>query len=80
MNKKNKQAGFLTTIIIIIIAIIALKFIFQIDFKELLRSKIITDILDTLKKLLLLVWQVILNIVDFFTMLVDKIRIFFSKK
>ncbi len=74
MNRKNKQGGFLTTIIIIIVALVALKYFFNIDVRDLLKSQIVLEIWNLIKQLFGLIWQVIVNILDFISLVTDKIK------
>lgn len=57
---QNKQTGFIKTILLIIIALVILKYAFGINLSDIINNQITQDIWGIIKQILLLLWQAIL--------------------
>lgn len=78
MNQANKQKGFIRTIILVVVALFALKFFFNISVKDILDSNIFKSIWSIIKSLLSLLWQAIIFTIDFLKIAIVKIKEFFQ--
>jgi hypothetical protein len=74
MRYKSRKRGFVGVITIIVIALIALKYYFNLDLKTLAQNKIIQDLWSLIKQIGLLLWQVIVIILDFIRIIFDKLK------
>ena len=76
MNKKiiNKKGGFITTIVLIIIALVALKYFFNMNINDLMKTQIAQDAWQIIKQLFDLLWQAILSTIDFIKIAIVKIK------
>lgn len=61
----NSQRGFIKAIILIVIALIVLKYVFHIDFKDIVESKVVASIWSIIKTILGLLWSALLIVLDF---------------
>ena len=57
---KNKQKGFLRAIILIIIALVILKYAFGINLSDIINNQVVQDMWNIFKQIFLLFWQAIL--------------------
>lgn len=55
-----RNRGFIRTIIVVIVALAILKFVFHVDLKDILDSKIVSTIVSIIKTLLKMLWNAIL--------------------
>ncbi len=55
--KQNKQSGFIMKIVILIIALILLKFVFKFDVIEFLKSPWVKEAYDYIKEIVLIIWN-----------------------
>lgn len=77
-NLKNKQGGFITTIILIIAALVVLKYFFNMNLSDILQTQIAQDTLSIIKQLWSLLWQAILATIDFLKVAIVQIKDFIS--
>ena len=61
--RRNK--GFIKTIILVIIALVLLKYFFNISLNDILQNQITQDIWSIIKSLFQTLWGVVLTIIDF---------------
>lgn len=78
MNQNNKQKGFIKTIILVVVALFALKFFFNISLKDILDSSLFKSIWSIVKSILSLLWQAILFTLDFIKVAIEKIKDFLT--
>jgi len=57
--------GFIKAIILILVALLVLKFVFHIEIKDILNSKIVLSIWSIIKTVFNMLWAVILIALDF---------------
>ncbi len=72
----KSQQGFVKTIILIVIALIVLKFVFGISLSDIINSRIIKDIIEILRMLLKLLWEALTTTLDFIKLVLMKGREF----
>ena len=70
MIKNRNNKGFIQAIILIIVALVLLKYFFNISFNDILHSQIAQDLWTILKSLFVTLWQLILIVLDFLKQLV----------
>lgn len=61
--RRNK--GFIKTIVLIVIALVLLKYFFDISLNDIISSKIAQDIWSIIKSLFQTLWGLILVVIDF---------------
>ena len=61
--RRNK--GFIKTIILVIVALVLLKYFFNISLNDILQNQITQDIWSIIKSLFQTLWGVVLTIIDF---------------
>lgn len=76
--KRSQKRGFIKLIVLIIIALIVLKYVFHIDVKDILDSKIVQDIWVILKKIFDLLWDAIMLTLKFIVLILEKTKDFLS--
>ena len=64
MLRNSRRRGFIKMIVIIVVALILLKYFFNISLNDILHSQIITDIWSLIKQVFSLFWQIILMVLD----------------
>lgn len=74
--KNNQQKGFISTIILIIVAIVILKYVFGISPKDIIQSKLATDLWNVIKELFRLLWEAVLITLDFLKLAIEKMKDF----
>ena len=77
LNRK-RQKGFIKMIVLIIIALLVLKYVFHINLKDIIDSKIVKDLWIILKKIFDLLWEAITLTIKFFVLAFGKIKEFLS--
>lgn len=77
-NLKNDQRGFITTIILIILALVALKYFFNMNLSDLMKTQIAQDTWSIIKQLFILLWQAILITLDFAKVAIIQIKDFIA--
>ena len=77
-NLKNKQRGFITTIILIILALVALKYFFNMNLSDIIKTQIVQDAWSIIKQLFSLLWQAILITIDFAKVAIVQIKDFIA--
>lgn len=61
----NTNRGFIKTIILIVVALLILKYAFNIDLKDIINSKVVTSIWSIIKTIFGLLWTALLLLLDF---------------
>lgn len=61
----NSQKGFIKTIVLIVIALIVLKYAFDVDFKDIIESKVVQSLWSIIKTIVGLLWTALLILLDF---------------
>lgn len=64
-RRRQKNKGFIKTIILIIVALAILKYVFDIDVKDMIESATFQSILEIGKNLLSLMWDAALASIEF---------------
>ncbi len=78
MNQTN-QKGFVKTIILIVIALIILKYTFGINLKDIIDSDIVQGIIAVITALLKLLWKAVLFSVDFLKVAITYVKDFIQE-
>ena len=72
MNHHTKQSGFVSTIIVIVAAILILQFVFHVDVVGFIKSARVSEWVGYIKTVILALWEHVLKpIVDFIKQLAD---------
>jgi len=79
MKIKKRQKGFVGIIVIIVVALVALKYYFKVDLDTILNNPIVGEIWSIIKQVFSLIWKLITIILDFLQFIVSKIKGLFSK-
>lgn len=66
--RRNK--GFIRTILLVVVALVLLKYFFNISLSDILNSTIMRDIWSIIKSLFQTLWNLLLTIIDFLKALV----------
>jgi hypothetical protein len=61
----NRRRGFIKAIILIIIALVVLKVVFHIDFKDIVNSGIVQSVWSIIKTIFNMLWTAVLLVLDF---------------
>ena len=69
-NKINRSRGFIKSVILIIIALVLLKYFFDISFKDILNTQVVRDIWAIIKSLFQTLWKLALMLFDFLKALI----------
>lgn len=77
-SMQNKQKGFIQAIILIIIALVVLKYAFGMDLKDIFNTQIAKDIFGIIKQILLLLWQAISIALDYIKSIIPQIQQFLN--
>ncbi len=64
-RNNSRKRGFIKAIVLIIIALILLKYFFNITFYDIIHNKVISDIWSIIKTLFGILWDFVLVILDF---------------
>lgn len=70
--RRNK--GFIRTIILVVVALVLLKYFFDISLSDILNSTIIRDIWSIIKSLFQTLWSLVLTIIDFLKTIVSEAK------
>jgi len=70
MLRRVRSRGFIKTIILIIVALVLLKYFFNVSAYDIIHSPIISDIWYIIKSLFLILWDLVLALLDFLKQLV----------
>ena len=57
---KNKQTGFIRAIIVIVVALVILKYAFGVNLSDIINNQVVQDAWNIFKQLLELLWQAII--------------------
>ncbi len=78
MNQNN-QKGFVKTIILIVVALIILKYTFGINLKDIIDSDIVQGIIAVITALIKLLWKAVLFSVDFLKVAITYVKDFIQE-
>lgn len=70
----RRNRGFIKTILLIIVALVLLKYFFNITLGDIMNSQIVKDIWEIVKSLFLALWNVVLMIVDLLKSILTSIK------
>ncbi len=70
MFRNTSRRGFIKTIVLIIVALILLKYFFGITFYDIIHNQVVSDIWSIIKSLFQTLWQLLLVLLDFLKQLV----------
>lgn len=68
---KNNSRGFIKTILLIIVALVLLKYFFNISFSDIIHNQVVQDLWTIIKTLFQTLWQLLLVLLDFLKQLVS---------
>lgn len=74
----NRDRGFLRIIILVIVALALLKYFFGISVKDLWNSQVTQDIVQIIKSLFSVIWDILLLLLNFLKELISTARAFIS--
>ncbi len=70
MYNRSRKRGFIKAIVLIIVALVLLKYFFGITFYDILHNQVISDIWSIIKSLFGILWNIVVVILDFLKQLV----------
>lgn len=71
-NSLKTRGGFIRIIVVIVLALIILKFVFNVDVKDILESRFIADLISVIKAIFKLVWDAVLIALELLKMIISK--------
>lgn len=71
MLNRSRQRGFIRAIVLVIVALVLLKYFFNITFYDIVHSQVVTEVWSLIKQVLALCWQLVLIFLDFLRQLVS---------
>ncbi|MES2059583.1 MAG: hypothetical protein V4438_00975 [Patescibacteria group bacterium] len=66
----NRSRGFIKTILLVIIALVLLKYFFNLSLNDIIKSQVVQDIWSIIKSLFQTLWGLLLMILDFLKALI----------
>lgn len=72
----NRNRGFIKAILLVVIALVVLKFVFHIEPKDLLENKLVSSILAVIKTFFNLLWSALLLLLDFIKAVLNSAKVF----
>jgi hypothetical protein len=69
-RRNSRRRGFIRAIILIIIALVLLKYFFNLTFFDILKSEVVTDIWAIVKSLFTVFWDLLIVLLDFIKQMV----------
>lgn len=75
-NSLKTGGGFIRMIVIIVVALVILKFIFNVDLKDIIESRFIGDLISVTKAIFKLVWDAVLIAFELLKMILAKAKEF----
>lgn len=71
---QNKQKGFIRAIIVIVVALVILKYAFGVNLSDIINNQVVQDAWNILKQILLLLWQAILLCLSYIKSAIPQIQ------
>ena len=71
---QNKQKGFIRAIIVIVVALVILKYAFGVNLSDIINNQVVQDAWNIFKQLLLLLWQAILLCLSYIKSAIPQIQ------
>ena len=71
-NSLTTRGGFIRIIVVIVLALVILKFVFNVDVKDILESRFIADLISVTKAIFKLVWDAVLIAFELLKMIISK--------
>ncbi len=72
----NRNRGFIKAILLVVIALVVLKFVFHIEPKDLIENRLVSSILAVIKTLFNLLWSALLLLLDFIKAVLNSAKVF----
>ena len=71
-NGLTTRGGFIRIIVVIVLALVILKFVFNVDVKDILESRFIADLISVTKAIFKLIWDAVLIALELLKMIISK--------
>ncbi|MDQ5950580.1 MAG: hypothetical protein QG585_522 [Patescibacteria group bacterium] len=71
-NSLTTRGGFIRIIVVIVLALVILKFVFNVDVKDILESRFIADLISVTKAIFKLIWDAVLIALELLKMIISK--------
>ena len=71
---QNKQKGFIRAIIVIVVALVILKYAFGVNLSDIINNQVVQDAWNIFKQLLLLLWEAILLCLSYIKSAIPQIQ------
>ncbi len=71
-NSLKTRGGFIRIIVVIVLALVILKFVFNVDVKDILESRFIADLISVTKAIFKLIWDAVLIALELLKMIISK--------
>ena len=70
----KKQKGFIKAILLIIVALVILKYVFNVNLSDLINNQIVQDLWSIFKQIFLLLWQAVVLVLSYVKSAIPQIQ------
>ncbi|MFA6463811.1 MAG: hypothetical protein WCV55_02295 [Candidatus Paceibacterota bacterium] len=78
MKNKQKQKGFIKAILLIIVALVVLKYAFGVNLSDIINNQVVQDAWNIVKQLLGLLWQAIIISINYIKSAIPQMQQFLN--